>query len=112
MAGHYEEHSSLEQSGRRSIRMPIAKGPVRARDLRANIAEHGFENGVVMTLEALLDEHTQDRQHLREMAALLDQCMDHLNRMMTVGTSITQKLDQMKRERDQGDAIDHGDTGD
>jgi len=87
--------------------MPTVKGPVRARDLRANIAEHGFENGVVYTLEQLLDEHTQDRQHLREMASLLNQCMDHLNKMMAVGTSITQELDRMKRERDQGDDIDH-----
>ena len=88
--------------------MPVAKGPVRARDLRANIAEHGFENGVVYTLEQLLDEHTQDRQHLREMASLLNRCMDQLNKVVAVGSSITQELDQMKRDQSKGDAIDHG----
>jgi hypothetical protein len=88
--------------------MPIARGPVRARDLRANIAEHGYENGVVMTLEALLDEYAQTRQHLRELTALVDKCIDQTSLMVRVGESTTQAIEQIKRDRDQGEGLDHG----
>ena len=87
--------------------MPTVNGPVRARDLRSAIKEMGFEPAVVYILELLLDEHTQDRQHLREMASMLDQCIDKVVQMVGVGNSITQQMDQLKRDRDQGDAIDH-----
>ena len=87
--------------------MPTVNGPVRARDLRANIKEHGFETGMVMTLELLLDEHTQDRQTMREMASMLERVVDHMDRLMAVGSSITQELDRMKRDRQAGDEIDH-----
>lgn len=85
----------------------IRTGPVRARDLRANIKELGFESGVVATLELMLDEHAQDRQHIREMVEIVEQCTNIVNSMMQVGTSITQEMDQLKRERNQGDEIDH-----
>ena len=86
----------------------VKRGPVRARDLRSNIQELGFEQGVVATLEALLDEHTQDRQDMREMAQLLDQCIDHVAQMVNVGTEMQKRMDDLKRIRDQGDAVDHG----
>ena len=81
--------------------MPTVNGPVRASDLRSAIKEMGFEPAVVYILELLLDEHTQDRQHLREMASMLDQCIDKVMQMVTVGTSITQQMDQLKRDRQQ-----------
>ena len=87
--------------------MPTVSGPVRARDLRSAIKEMGFEPAVVYILELLLDEHTQDRQHLREMTSLLDQCIDEVSKMVGIGTSITQTIDQLKRDRQRGDEIDH-----
>lgn len=86
----------------------VKRGPVRARDLRANIKELGFENGVITTLEAMIDEHTQDRQSMREMAQLLDQCIDQVTNMINVGGEMQKKMIELKRERDQGDAVDHG----
>lgn len=87
--------------------MPTVSRPVRARDLRSAIKTMGFEPAVVYILELLLDEHTQDRQHLRDMATLLDQCIDKVSQMVNVGTSITQQMDQLKRDRQAGDEIDH-----
>ena len=87
--------------------MPTVSGPVRARDLRAAIIEMGFDAGVVHILERLLDEHIQNRQHLRDMASLLDQCIDKISQMVNVGSSITQQMDQLKRDRQAGDEIDH-----
>lgn len=92
--------------------MPTAKGPVRARDLRAAIKEQGFENGMVNTLEALLDEYAQTRQHLRTLTTLLDQCIDLQGSLMRIGESTTQAIDALRREQDQGNAIDHGNPGD
>lgn len=86
----------------------VRRGPVRARDLRANIQELGFENGVVTTLEAMIDEHVQDRQSMRDMAQLLDQCIDQVTNMISVGGEMQKKMIELKRARDQGDAIDHG----
>lgn len=85
----------------------VARGPVRARDLRANIKELGFEQGVVTTLELMLDEHAQDRQHIREMASLLDRCIDEVTKMIGVGEAMKKNMEQIKRDRDRGDEIEH-----
>lgn len=85
----------------------IRRGPIRARDLRANIRELGFEQGVVTTLELMLDEHTQDRQHIREMASLLDRCIDEVTKMIGVGEAMKKNMEQIKRDRDRGDEIEH-----
>lgn len=86
----------------------VKRGPVRARDLRSNIKELGFEEGVVATLEAMLDEYAQDRQNLRDMAQLLDKCIDEVSKMLSIGSQMQHEMQRIKRERDQGDAIDHG----
>jgi len=88
----------------------IRRGPVRARDLRANITELGFEQGVAVTLEALLDEHTQDRQNMRDMAQMLDQCIDKLSEFIALSEGLQKRMMELKRTNDQGDAIDHADS--
>lgn len=83
-------------------RMPsLRKAPVRARDLRANIKEHGYEIGVVTTIEAMLEEYSETRQNLREMAELLNECIDRVNDMVSVGTEMKQRIEEMKRVREQ-----------
>lgn len=74
--------------------------PVRARDLRANIKDLGFEQGVVATLEPLLDEHTHMKQLIRELATLLDRCIDEVMKMTHVGESMKQGMEQLKRDQD------------
>ena len=79
----------------------LRTGPVRARDLRANINELGYEVGVVTTLEAMLEEYSETRQNLREMAELLNECIDRVNDMVSVGTEMKQRIEEMKRVQEQ-----------
>ena len=79
----------------------INRGPIRARDLRTNIAELGFEKGVVVTLEHLLDEQAGMRQTLREMAELLSTCINQVERMVNAGSAMAEKLKQMERDSEQ-----------
>ena len=79
----------------------LRTGPVRARDLRANINELGYEVGVVTTLEAMLEEYSATRQNIREMAELIVQCIDRVNDMVSVGTERKQRIEELKRVREQ-----------
>ncbi|HEY4383565.1 MAG TPA: hypothetical protein VGN34_03685 [Ktedonobacteraceae bacterium] len=88
----------------------IQRGPVRARDLRANIKALGFDQGVVITLEALLDEFASYRQNMRDMADLLSMCINQVETMVAVGTGMQNNLKEIIHKLDQGDAIDHGDA--
>ena len=79
---------------------------VRARDLRANIAELGFEKGVVHTLELFLEEFAGHRQHMRELTELVAQCVDEVEKLIHVGVSLRLKVEQIKRDHEQGN--EHG----
>ena len=79
--------------------MPI----IRARDLRANISSYGFERGVAMTLELLLDEVAGMRQHMRELTELTDQCIDQIGKFIALGEGMKQQIETIKRVRDQHD---------
>ena len=72
--------------------------PVRARDLRSNIKELGFEQGVVATLETMLEEHSHMKQLVRDMAGLLDRCIDEVVKMTQVGESMKDRVEQLKRD--------------
>jgi len=85
----------------------VRGGPVRARDLRANIMEFGFEQGMVHTVERLLDEYAQTRQNLRELVSLVDKCIEEVSKMVQIGTAMRTQIEQLKRTREEGDMIDH-----
>ena len=74
--------------------------PIRARDLRANIKDYGFENGVVLTVEAMLEEQGEIRQHLREAVEMLAMFTDRLSDLHLIANGMQNKMDQMKREQD------------
>ena len=92
------------------MKMPpsIRAAPVRARDLRDNIRSMGFERGTIYTLELLLDEFAAHRENMRDMTELLAQCIDNVAKMVHVGEHAKAQIEELKRRRDQGDAIDHG----
>lgn len=73
------------------------KGPVRARDLRANIKDYGFEQGVVVTFEAFLDEFTQYRQHQRDVVEMLELCSKNIERFLDISSGMQEQLDTMRR---------------
>ncbi len=77
--------------------MPDITGPVRARDLRANIKELGFETGVVKTLELMLEEHSHMRYQLHQLTTLVDACIDQVSNMVSVGAHLRTQLEDMKR---------------
>ena len=79
---------------------------IRARDLRANIKEQGFERGVVTTLERMMDEMAEMRQHIRQMAELLDQTINEIEKLANIGGQMHKVIEQMVRDRTQGD--EHG----
>jgi hypothetical protein len=79
--------------------------PIRARDLQVNIREHGFERGVVVTLNALLDEFAEHRQHMRELTELLVTCVDQVGSMIQAGTLMRDALEQIKRDRTTGESL-------
>jgi hypothetical protein len=83
--------------------------PVRARDLRSNIREMGFEKGVVHTLELALEELSQLRQHLHACVEIQSQLVDQVNRFISIGDVMSKKIDQLKRDKEQGNDLD-GDT--
>src|SRR5215467_3882593 len=70
---------------------------VRARDLRSNISEWGFERGVVITLEQLLDEFAGYRQHMRELTDLTAQCVDQIDKFITIGDGLKRDIENIKR---------------
>lgn len=81
-------------------------GPVRARDLRANVKELGFEQGVMTTLELLLDEYSTHRQHMRELTQLVDKCIDQLGVLLSAAHGLKLQLQELKRTKEQGDEFD------
>ena len=72
-------------------------GPVRARDLRANISDLGYERGVVTTLEALLDEFAAHRQNLREMSIILDNIIDRMQVFVSLGEELQRKVMEVSK---------------
>jgi uncharacterized protein Yka (UPF0111/DUF47 family) len=79
---------------------------IRARDVRDNIAVFGFEKGVVASLEQLLDEYAETRQHMRELTELVSKCVDEVQKMIYVGDGLRRSITEIKRVQDQGDHID------
>jgi len=76
---------------------------VKARDLRDNIQMYGFEKGIVATLELLLDEHAELRQHMKEAADLIGQLVEATDRLNVINGGITRILDMMQRDREGGE---------
>ena len=77
--------------------------PFRARDVRANIKELGFEKGMEMSLTLMADEQVGIRQAISNLAEMQQQMITLLEQMTTVNGAIAQKMDTMKREEDQHD---------
>ena len=79
---------------------------IKARDLRANIKEMGFERGVVHTLELALEEQNSMHAYLQEVANLVVRCVDGLERLNAVGDGMKREIDRIKRVHQQGEEFD------
>lgn len=85
--------------------MPIQRQAFRARDVRANIKELGFEKGIELSLTVLADEMTGFRQSMKEMSELQSMMIDRLTDMTQVSGAMAQKINEMKRAEDQFDSV-------
>ncbi len=70
---------------------------IRARDVRPNIAEHGFERGVVITLEAALEEVNALRSNLRDAAEVMGNMVEQLERFLHISSTLQNKIHALER---------------
>lgn len=79
-------------------------GPIRARDLRANVKQYGFEKGTVISLELMLDEFVAMRQAIVDLTDLQSQMIDRVLDMTTVGDEMQKRLQAIARRETQHDS--------
>jgi len=77
--------------------------PIRARDVRTEIAERGFERAVAYILERMLEEFAGHRQQMRELTELVSQCIDQVEKMVHVGGVVQARRDELKRIHQDGE---------
>jgi hypothetical protein len=78
---------------------------VRARDLRENIKDMGYERGVVRTLELLLDEFAAYRQYLQRLADIQNSCIDQIAQLANVGSGLAEHIKAMRRSEEQYEQV-------
>jgi hypothetical protein len=75
--------------------------PIRARDLRVNIAELGFEKGVVHTLELALEDLSAMRQNLHDAAETMQLMSDNLEQFLKISEGLRSQLELFRRRQQQ-----------
>jgi len=73
----------------------------RARDVRANVKELGWEKGLEMSLTLMADEMIGIRQTLTELTAMQEKFIDLIGDMGIVTGALATKLHDMSRIEDQ-----------
>ena len=71
--------------------------PIRARDVRQNIVANGFERGVVITLEAMLEEQSAMRQNIVNAVEVIQSIVEQLDRFLEIASSMQRNVDTVKR---------------
>lgn len=81
----------------------INRGPVRARTLRDNLKLYGDTQGIITTLEHLLEEFSAHRQYIRELAEQQNQLVDMLKNNLALAEQLHKNIQSVSRLMDQGD---------
>jgi ABC-type transporter Mla subunit MlaD len=76
---------------------------IKARDVRVNIAEVGFERGVVHSLESAIEEINALRSNLRDAAEVISNMVDQMDRFMNISEGIQSKLNMLERNTKEDD---------
>jgi hypothetical protein len=63
----------------------------------------GFEQGVVATLEHLLEEFSAYRQYLRELSELQSTCMDTMSQFIQISEAMKYRLETLRRVEQHND---------
>jgi len=66
---------------------------VRARDLRSNIKEMGYEKGMVHTVELLLEELSAIRLTQREITEMMSAVINHFGQLTMVTDRMKEKVE-------------------
>lgn len=80
---------------------PKGSALFRARDVRANIKEMGFEKGTELSLTIMADEMTGMRQVITELTSTVQQCINLLSIMTQVNGAMATKINNMSRSEQQ-----------
>jgi hypothetical protein len=75
--------------------------PIRARDLRVNIAERGFERGVVHTLELALEDLSALRANLRDATEVIQLMADNVEQFLKISEGLRTQLEMVRRRQQQ-----------
>jgi hypothetical protein len=70
---------------------------IKARDVRVNIAEMGFERGVVHSLEATIEEINALRSNLRDAAEVMGNMVEQLERFLHISSTLQNKIHALER---------------
>jgi hypothetical protein len=70
---------------------------IKARDVRVNIAEVGFERGVVHSLEATIEEVSALRSNLRDAAEVMGNMVEQLERFLHISSTLQNKIHALER---------------
>lgn len=80
---------------------------IRARDLRRNILEMGYEKGMAHTLELALEQQVEMQQSMRLVTEMLDQCINEIEKLVAIGGAMKDEVSSMRRsitkEHDDGE---------
>lgn len=79
----------------------------RARDVRADIKEMGFEKGIERAVTMIADEQSGVRDSLANMAKMLDHVVDTLTDMVKINGAMAEQMDLMKRNKEQEESSGH-----
>ena len=70
---------------------------IKARDVRVNIAEVGFERGVVHSLEAAIEEINALRGNMRDAAEVISNMVDQMDRFLNISSTLQNKIHALER---------------
>lgn len=78
---------------------------LRMRDVRQHISNMGFDKGLVHCMELLIEENIGLKQNMVALAELQQQVIASLDKFNTIGTSIADQLDELKRKGQQYEQV-------
>jgi len=102
-----KQHRQDRRANKRRINVPeIHRGPVHARHLRENVKLYGDKQGVIVTLELLLEEFSAQRTYIRQVTEHFNELLNMLNQQMIVTEGLRNAIIDVRRVMKQGDEQD------
>lgn len=81
---------------------------LRARDVRTNITELGFERGIELSVTTLADENVGLRQTCAELVTLVDKLIDRIAEMGQINEAVVKQVDVLRSRDEKYEASKEG----